>query len=128
MTLTAIKPTALTFSPPTPRLAPTSGAPGSTPSSGTAIDAKAIHRIREVSREFEAMMVRQMLTSAGMGGAGKDGVYGGMEVDAVAKAVTQGRGLGLAQQIADALARETHAHKTEANPAQALVTPAVPED
>jgi Rod binding domain-containing protein len=128
MTLTAIKPTSsLTFSPPTPQLAPASSPGGLKSTAGTTADAKADHRIREVSREFEAMMVRQMLTSAGMGGNEKDGVYGGMEVDAVAKAVTQGRGLGLAQQIADSLARETHGHKSEGNPAQALVTSAVPE-
>jgi Rod binding domain-containing protein len=44
------------------------------------------HKVREAARDFEAMLVRQML----------------------AKAVTAGRGLGLAQQIADSLAREAH--------------------
>ena len=63
-------------------------------------------------REFEAMMVRQMLTAAGVGGKDKESPYAGMQIDAIAKGVTAGRGLGLAQQIADALAREAHtAHK-----------------
>jgi hypothetical protein len=34
-----------------------------------------------------------------------------MEIDALAKGVTQGRGLGLAQQIADSLRHEAHAPK-----------------
>jgi Rod binding domain-containing protein len=72
-------------------------------------EAKSDRKIREVSREFEAMLVRQMLTSAGVGGKDKEGAYAGMEIDALAKGVTQGRGLGLAQQIADALTREAHA-------------------
>lgn len=72
-------------------------------------DPKADHRIREVAREFEAMLVRQMLTAAGVGGKDKEGAYAGMEIDALANGVTKGRGLGLAQKIADALAREAHA-------------------
>jgi Rod binding domain-containing protein len=74
-------------------------------------DAKSDRKIREVSREFEAMLVRQMLTAAGVGGKDKDGAYAGMEIDALAKGVTQGRGLGLAQQIADSLRHEAHAPK-----------------
>ncbi len=74
-------------------------------------DPKTDHKIREVAREFEAMLVRQMLTAAGVGGKDKEGAYAGMEVDALANGVTRGRGLGLAQQIADALAREAHAPK-----------------
>jgi Rod binding domain-containing protein len=78
----------------------------------TALDhtpaAKPDHKVREVAREFEAMMVRQMLTAAGLGGKDKESPYAGMQIDAVAKAVTAGRGLGLAQQIADSLAREAH--------------------
>jgi Rod binding domain-containing protein len=74
-----------------------------------ASDPKGDHKIREVAREFEAMLVRQMLTAAGVGGKDKDGAYAGMEVDALANGVTKGRGLGLAQKIADALAREAHA-------------------
>jgi Rod binding domain-containing protein len=66
------------------------------------------HKVREAAREFEAMLVRQMLTAAGMGGKDKDSPYAGMQIDALAKAVTAGRGLGLAQQIADSLAREAH--------------------
>jgi Rod binding domain-containing protein len=70
---------------------------------------KVDHKIHEVAREFEAMLVRQMLTAAGVGGKDKESAYAGMEIDALANGVTKGRGLGLAQKIADALAREAHA-------------------
>jgi Rod binding domain-containing protein len=69
---------------------------------------KSAHKIREVAREFEAMLVRQMLTSANIGGKDKDSPYAGMMVDAIAKGVTAGRGLGIAQHVADALAHESH--------------------
>jgi Rod binding domain-containing protein len=75
----------------------------------SAADAKSDHKIREVAREFEGLLVRQMLTAAGVGGKDKEGAYAGMEIDALAKGVTAGRGLGLAQQIADALSHEAHA-------------------
>jgi Rod binding domain-containing protein len=71
-------------------------------------ETKSHHKIKEVAREFEAMLVRQMLTSANIGGKDKDSAYAGMEVDAIAKGVTAGRGLGIAQHIADALAHESH--------------------
>jgi Rod binding domain-containing protein len=80
------------------------GANEPTPSPATKMD----HKVREAAREFEAMMVRQMLTAAGIGGKDKESPYTGMQVDAIAKAVTAGRGLGLATQIADSLAREAH--------------------
>lgn len=90
-------------------IGPTPTAQGAAPVQGP--DPKTDHKIREVAREFEAMLVRQMLTAAGVGGKDKEGAYAGMEVDALANGVTRGRGLGLAQQIADALAREAHAPK-----------------
>jgi Rod binding domain-containing protein len=114
MTLAAIKPTPQPLLSPSPS-ASAAGASLSVPVAqsrpGTPTDPASERKIREASREFEAMLVRQMLTAAGFGGTGKDGVYGGMEVDAIAKAVTQGHGLGLAQKIADALAREEHRRK-----------------
>ena len=91
-------------------IAPAMLAPASPPPPG-ANGASSPHKIREVAREFEAMLTRQMLTSAGVGGAEKDSPYAGMEVDAIAKAVTAGRGLGIAQQIANALAQESHSKK-----------------
>jgi Rod binding domain-containing protein len=92
------------------------------------------HKIREVARQFEALLVRQMLTAAGVGGVGgkeKDGAYAGMVVDALAQGVTAGRGLGLAQKIADSLAREAHepaSSSPTSTPASTplKVSPAVP--
>jgi Rod binding domain-containing protein len=88
------------------------------------------HKIREVARQFEALLVRQMLTAAGVGGNEKDGAYAGMVVDALAQGVTAGRGLGLAQKIADSLAREAHepASSPASTPANTplKVSPAVP--
>jgi Rod binding domain-containing protein len=114
MTLTAIQPlsmaTPLATTPPGAAPAP-SAQKAAALGAATSSKPKPDHKIREVAREFEALLVRQMLTAAGMGGNGKDGVYGGMEVDALAKGVTKGHGLGLAEQIANALARETHGHK-----------------
>jgi Rod binding domain-containing protein len=88
---------------------PTVRQAGAAPSLDPKTETKESRKIREVSREFEAMLVRQMLTSAGVGGKDKEGAYAGMEIDALAKGVTKGRGLGLAQQIADSLTREAHA-------------------
>lgn len=65
-------------------------------------------KIREVSKQFEALLVRQMLTAANVAGKEKDSVYGGMIVNAMADGVTAGRGLGLADRIAESLAREAH--------------------
>jgi Rod binding domain-containing protein len=91
---------------------PQTPAPAAAPASGHGRSpAASPEKIREVAREFEAMLTRQMLTSAGVGGAEKDSPYAGMEVDAIAKAVTAGRGLGIAQQIANALAQESHSKK-----------------
>ncbi len=94
-----------------PAIGPTPGVrqAGAAPSVDAKTDTKESRKIHEVAREFEAMLVRQMLTSAGVGGKDKDGAYAGMEIDALAKGVTSGRGLGLAQQIADSLSREAHA-------------------
>ena len=54
-------------------------------------------------REFEGVFVRQLLTAAKMGEqAGKSG-YGPMVVDAMASAIADGGGLGLAGKIREAL-------------------------
>lgn len=55
---------------------------------------------KKAGGEFEAILVRQMLTSARVGGTSG---YADMAVEAVANAVTAGGGLGLGRQIADAI-------------------------
>jgi Rod binding domain-containing protein len=52
----------------------------------------------QAGREFEAIFVRAMLRSTPLAKGGE--VYGDFVVDAVAKAVTDGRGLGMAEIIA----------------------------
>ena len=61
-------------------------------------------KVHKAAQEFEAMFVRQILTAAKVGGEKHNG-YDGMAVDAVAEAVTQGGGLGLARQVEDAVLR-----------------------
>jgi hypothetical protein len=61
-----------------------------------------------MAKEFETMLVHQLLDAAKVGGDGKEGAssaYKGMAVDAFASGVSQAGGLGLAQQIEDALNR-----------------------
>lgn len=54
-----------------------------------------------VGREFEAIFVRTMIRSTPLGQ--KSDAYTDMGVDALAKSVTAGRGLGLGERIRDAL-------------------------
>lgn len=68
-------------------------------------------QLRAAARDFESLLLRQMLSSlekttkvgsAGNGVAGQH-TYGSMVVEAVADAVAQAGGLGLAQLLSDAL-------------------------
>jgi Rod binding domain-containing protein len=54
------------------------------------------------AREFEGIFVRELLKTAHIGGEQEHG-YGTMVVDALARAVTRGPGLGLASRIEDML-------------------------
>jgi Rod binding domain-containing protein len=63
-------------------------------------------KVHKAAQEFEAMFLRQILSSAKVGGShAKKSGYDGMAVDAVASAVSEGGGLGLAHQIEDAITR-----------------------
>lgn len=53
-----------------------------------------LHRVAE---EFEAMLLRQLLSAAKMGGGA--GAYNDMAVDALANGINQAGGVGLARQI-----------------------------
>ena len=74
---------------------------GSVPAAPQKIDPKIAH----VAAQFEEVFVRQLLSSAKVGGdsSGGGGGYSAMTIDALATGVTQGGGLGIAQQIEHAL-------------------------
>ncbi len=60
--------------------------------------------VSKVAKDFESIFLRQILTTAKIGGSEKGGGYGGMAVDALADSISKGGGLGLARQIEQALA------------------------
>jgi Rod binding domain-containing protein len=66
-------------------------------------------KLEEVSRQFEAVLLRQMLSSLGRAAGGTSGqsggstIYGSMIVDAVAEAVSRAGGIGLGSMLAKAL-------------------------
>ncbi len=64
-------------------------------------------RLIEAARQFEAIFVRQLLESSGIGGSGGKQGYRAMVVDSLARAVTSGPGLGLAQLI-EAMISQAH--------------------
>jgi len=60
-------------------------------------------RLAESCVEFEGVLVRQLLASSNVGAAERSG-YGSMVTDALASAVTDGGGLGIAEAVRRALA------------------------
>ena len=80
---------------PAPDLAMTAGV-GKRPST-----AAGIHK---VSKEFEKLMLHEMLEAAKVGGEDSGG-YHGMIVDALTDGVASAGGLGLARQIEEVLSR-----------------------
>jgi Rod binding domain-containing protein len=76
------------------------GLPSPTAPTGGARAAESdLHR---VATEFEAMLLRQLLHTAKMGGAA--GSYGDMAVDALATGISQAGGIGLTRQLEAVLA------------------------
>ncbi len=66
----------------------------------TTVDPKIAH----VAQQFEEVFVRQLLTTAKMGGeTDKSGGFGAMTIDALATGVSKGGGLGIAKSIEMAL-------------------------
>lgn len=63
--------------------------------------AKPMTEAATAAREFEAIFVRTMLRSTPLGS--KSDAYTDLGVDALAKTMTSGRGLGLADKIREAL-------------------------
>ena len=68
-------------------------------------DTKAKDDTAKVGREFEAIFVRQMLTSTKV--AGKSGGYADMAVEALASSITAAGGLGMGRAIEQALSSHT---------------------
>lgn len=66
----------------------------------TASELKRKEDAQKVGRDFEAILVRQMLAKTNVGGKGG---YGDMATEAFASAVTAGGGLGFGKVIADQL-------------------------
>lgn len=83
----------LTATPPTPPVVAVASAKDT---SGHK-NAKKNHGLVEAGREFEAIFVRSMLKEGPL--ARKGDAYGDMAVDAVAKSITAGQGLGLGELI-----------------------------
>lgn len=67
--------------------------------------AKKAEDTAKVGRDFEAILVRQMLTQVKI--AGKGG-YADMAVESLATSITSAGGLGLGRAIAQALDRSAH--------------------
>jgi Rod binding domain-containing protein len=68
-------------------------------------------KTKQMAQEFEAMFLRQILTSAKIGGESKSGGgngYQSMGVDALASTISKSGGMGLAKQIEDIVARTEH--------------------
>lgn len=80
-------------------------------------DATSKEDAAKVGRDFEAIFVRQMLSSTKV--AGKEGGYADMAVEALAASITAAGGLGMGRAIEQALSSHTGAHHR-------LVTPESP--
>lgn len=64
-------------------------------------------KVAELAREFEALLLRQLLASAKVCGAtDRQDAYAGMASDALADALARGGGTGLAGELERALSRQ----------------------
>jgi Rod binding domain-containing protein len=61
--------------------------------------AKKEAQISKVAKEFEAVLVRQLLTASKAAGEASSSQYGGMAIDALADGIMHGGGLGLARSL-----------------------------
>jgi hypothetical protein len=91
------------------------------PAAKDVASAKVDPRLEKVSREFEAIFMRNLLKPLEKAGSvGKEGsvssgsgVYGSMMVGALADSASQGGGIGLAHLVLEALTRGATASKIE---------------
>lgn len=80
---------------------PTATSPAA-PAAKSAAPPRRDEGVHRAASEFEAMLVRQLLSTMKLGG--KESGYADMAVDALATSMTSGKGLGLAREIEDCLA------------------------
>jgi hypothetical protein len=69
---------------------------------GTDAEARRTEKLHSATREFEELLVKQLLNAAKIGGEKSTG-YADMAVDALAKGVEKGGGLGLARRLEETL-------------------------
>ena len=91
-------------------------APPLTQNVAATAESKKTEDAKKVGQDFEAILVRQMLAQANLGGKGG---YGDMATEALATAVTKGGGLGLGRMIEQQLAP----HHGAATPTPPTSTP-----
>ena len=84
-------------------------APATATKEPTKAEASKTRDLETASREFEAIFVRSMMKNT-VGNKGE--AYGDMAVDAVAKSITAGKGLGLGELIRHAIEKSENALKS----------------
>ncbi len=79
-------------------------------------------KLAAVSREFEAILVRQILAAAGTpaSASASAGIYQDMINDHLAESISRSGALGLAGSLAGQLGREIHPPPAEQPPSSAL--------
>jgi Rod binding domain-containing protein len=78
------------------------GVPLAPQKAAASLSTTALHK---VAKEFETLLVHQLLEAAKVGGESASGGYMGMAVDAMASGVSDAGGLGLTREIEAALGR-----------------------
>jgi Rod binding domain-containing protein len=79
-------------------------------------DPRRAEKLHEAARDFESLLVKQLLTAAKIGGDPKGSGYADMAVDALAKGIEKGGGMGLAKRIEDTIAHSLHHASHKPNP------------
>lgn len=82
------------------------------------------HEVVKVAEQFEAVFLRQILSSANIGGKG---AMNGFATDALADHLSSHGGIGLSQQIARALEVLNHRAVADNKPPQASPDASVPK-
>ncbi len=83
--------------------------------------------MQRAAKEFEGILVRQLLQATKAMGKGAQGGYGAMALDAMSSAVTDGGGLGLSRRLEEALSGTlAHHHAPAANAASRAPAVATP--
>jgi len=70
----------------------------------TDASARKAEKLHEATRDFESLLIKQLLSAAKVGGDSKGSGYADMAVDALATGIEKGGGLGLARRIEETIA------------------------